>query len=124
MDRLTLHHLALALLLVSVTNAQADMRCDRRLVDVGSSAYEVLSQCGEPAFQQLIREPVAAVYNTHFDVTGLREKHTREINQWSVEPQYREIERWIYYPGSGRLIQEVDIYNGEVIRMRTAGRTP
>ena len=114
-------------LLLLAGSAQAAMRCDRSWVDVGAPVYEVLSKCGEPAFQQLVYEPVIGVSNAHIHSSqslGGAQSADVETDLWSTEPQYQVIERWIYDPGPGRLIQELDLYNGEVIRMRTGSRSP
>ncbi len=120
----------LGLLLVSLVlawPAQSAMRCDRSWIDVGASVYEVLSKCGDPSFQQVVNEPVIGVSNAHIQTTQFdNQQQTIEASSdlWLEEPRYRVIERWTYNPGSGRLLQELDFYSGEVIRMRTGSRAP
>lgn len=102
--------------------AQGAMRCDRKWVDVGATAYEVSSRCGEPAFQEIIKEPVIGIRNSRLQATNLNSQTDVTLDFEQISPEYREIERWTYDQGSGKLIREVDFYNGEVIQIRTRGR--
>jgi len=101
------------------------MRCNRRLVGTGTSQYEVLLHCGEPAYAQIVREPVLVQRitqaETHQARTGRR---LEQLNAVESETQYIDIERWTYHPASGRLIREVDFLDGRVKSINTAGRAP
>lgn len=115
-------------LLGIATTAQADtMRCGRFVVSEGMSAYEVASKCGDPAYQQVVREVVTVVVNkqSQVQVLGADEQPlTPGVSVTSQEqaPLFRDIDRWTYDFGRGTLLREVDFYNGAVIRIRTAGR--
>lgn len=114
------------LLAVAPTFALADsMRCNQRLVGKGTSQYEVLLHCGEPAFMQIVREPVLVqrVTQAQIDRPGSRVR-SEQLNALESETQYIEIERWTYHPSSGRLIREVDFLNGKIKRINTTGRAP
>lgn len=97
------------------------MRCNRRLVSEGTSQYEVLLHCGEPAFQQIVREPVLVQRATQARIGGAARY---EADVLESEIMYMEIERWTYHPPSGRLIQEVDFVDGRIHRIRSTGRAP
>lgn len=115
--------------LVAAT-AQADsMRCGRYVVSEGMSSYEVVSKCGSPVFQQVVRELVTVVVNKQaqaqvVDAEGTPLSSRLEISSQEQEPLYRDIDRWTYNFGNGTLLREVDFYNGAIIRIRTAGRAP
>ncbi len=100
----------------------AAMRCDRKWVDVGASTYEVTSRCGDPAFQETIKQPVIGISNSRLQATNANTQKGITLDFEEVAPEYREIERWTYDQGSGRFIREVDFYNGEVIEIRTKDR--
>lgn len=117
-------------LLWLAVSAQADtMRCGRYVVNEGMSPYEVVMKCGEPSYQQVVREVVSVVINRQSQVQAVN-RHDQpvsprlEVTTQEQAPMYRDIERWTYHFGSGRLLREVDFYNGVVIRIRTAGRAP
>lgn len=117
-------------LLWLAVSAQADsMRCGRYVISEGMSSYEVVSKCGDPVYQQVVRELVSVVINRRSQVHGVtRDERVLsphlEIDTQEQEPVYRDVDRWTYNFGSGQLLREVDFYNGAVIRIRTAGRAP
>lgn len=119
----------ISILLLTVIESSAaladSMRCNRRLVGTGTSQYEVLLHCGEPAYMQIVREPVLVQRitqaETHHARTGRPLAH---LNAVESETQYIDVERWTYHPASGRLIREVDFLDGRIKRINTAGRAP
>lgn len=119
---------ALVLTLLLPALAWADsMRCNRRLVGEGTSQYEVLLHCGEPAYRQIVREPVLVQRVTQAQVVSGEAKAREPILQMDAlesETQFIEIERWTYHPASGRLIREVDFLDGKIRRINTTGRAP
>lgn len=115
------------LVLAVATSAQAgSLRCDRSLVGEGTSQYEVLAKCGEPVYRQWIQEPVTRVLSTHAQVTTRTDSRTLEqdVAVQELAPLYRDVERWTYNLGHGKLLREVDFLNGKVIRIETGGRAP
>ena len=101
--------------------AQAAMRCDQTLIDKGASTYEVLRKCGEPVFQETIREPVTQVrygYSTGALSNDQNGRYYQEIET----PLIREIDRWTYDLGAGTLLRQVDFYRGKVIRIEATER--
>lgn len=124
--RLRISLLACLLVLSFAANA-GSMRCGRYIISEGASQYEVVTKCGEPAYQQWIEEPVTVVttgqaqIRTSTDGNPVRQE---DIAVQELAPLYRDIERWTYNQGSGKLLREVDFLNGEVIRIKTGGRAP
>lgn len=116
--------------MVLAASAQADsMRCGRFVVSEGMSPYEVSSKCGDPVFRDVIREVVTVVVNKQSQVQalGVDEQPLSPgvaVTTREQAPLYRDIDRWTYNFGTGTLLREVDFFNGEVIRIRTAGRAP
>lgn len=112
------------------TWAQADtMRCGRYVVSEGMSPYEVASKCGDPVYRDVVREVVTVVVNKQARVQTLGADDQPlspgvAVTSQEQAPLYRDIDRWTYHLGAGTLLREVDFYNGEVIRIRTAGRAP
>ena len=109
-----------AAVFLSPLPTQAAMRCSQSLIDRGASTYEVLRKCGEPVFQETIREPLPQVrlgYSTQAgdDSQG---RYFQEVET----PLYREIERWTYDLGTGTLLRQVDFYQGKVIRVEATER--
>ncbi len=105
------------------------LRCGRYVVSEGMSPYEVVQKCGEPNFQQVVREVVTVVVNRQSRVEAVEPGTQDALSRLNVTtqeqaPLYRDIDRWTYDFGSGRLLREVDFYNGALIRIRTAGRSP
>ena len=114
---------------MAAVSAHADsMRCGRYVVSEGMSPYEVASKCGDPVFQQVVREVVTVVVNkqAHVQALGIDNQPLSPgvaVTSQEQAPMYRDIDRWTYNLGGGSLLREVDFYNGAVIRIRTAGRT-
>ncbi|RLP55903.1 MAG: DUF2845 domain-containing protein [Ketobacter sp.] len=104
------------------SGAHAAMRCDRKLVDIGASAYEVTSRCGNPVYQEVIREEVIGVKNSRLQASSEVNPKGVTVDLQEIEPVYRDIERWTYDQGSGQFLREVDFYNGKVIEIRTKDR--
>ena len=105
------------------------MRCGRYVISEGMSPYEVVSKCGDPAYQQVVREVVSVVVNRRSQVHGVTPDERvlsphLQIDTQEQAPVYRDVDRWTYNLGSGQLLREVDFYNGAVIRIRTAGHAP
>ncbi|HVK99099.1 MAG TPA: DUF2845 domain-containing protein [Dongiaceae bacterium] len=106
------------------------MRCGNQIINEGTSQYEVRIKCGEPVYQQLIEEPItvvtttAASINSRYGYGRDQQQLQQDVLAQEVQPMYRNIERWTYNFGSGRLLREVDFYNGDVIRIETGGRAP
>lgn len=119
--------ISVLLLMASFAATAGSMRCDRSIISEGSSQYEVLAKCGEPAYQQWIEEPVTVVTTTQAQIrtsTDGNPVRQEDIAVQELAPLYRNIERWTYNQGSGKLLREVDFLNGEVIRIKTGGRAP
>lgn len=120
----------LAVVGLMAATAQADsMRCGHFVVSEGMSSYEVASKCGDPVYQQPVRELVTVVVNKLARVQAITPDaqpvgQALEVNSQEQQPVYRDIDRWTYNFGTGTLLREVDFYNGAVIRIRTAGRAP
>lgn len=114
---------------MAAVSAHADsMRCGRYVVSEGMSPYEVANKCGDPVFQQVVREVVTVVVNkqAHVQALGVDNQPLSPgvaVTSQELAPMYRDIDRWTYNLGGGSLLREVDFYNGVVIRIRTAGRT-
>ena len=90
--------LALSSLLVALAApAQAGLRCDRDLVQVGESVARLVLVCGEPMLRQTI-----AVENT---------STTEGI-----------VEQWTYNFGPGTLLQIVTIEAGKVSKIEDGER--
>lgn len=118
-----------AVTLFNVPTARADetMRCDHYVIGQGMSSYEVMSKCGQPAFQQTIHELVTVIVNkqSRVQVAGTEKipgAQALDVSSQEQQPIYRDVDRWTYDFGDGSLLREVDFYNGEVIRIQTAGR--
>ena len=110
-----------SVLLVCQQPAQAAMRCNQALIDKGASTYEVLRKCGEPVFQEVIREPVTQIRYGYS--TGAVSKHQDGRYYQEIEtPPMREIDRWTYDLGAGTLLRQVDFYRGKVIRIEATER--
>ena len=122
-SKLVVLHAVFILTISTITlDSHAAMQCDHKWIDVGASAYEVTSRCGEPVFQEVIREQVLGVSSSRLQVTNADTRSGVTLDFEEVAPEYREIERWTYDRGRGKFIREVDFYNGEVIRIRTKDR--
>ncbi len=103
------------------------MRCNHRLVGKGTSQYEVLLHCGEPAFSQIVREPVLTQRALQAEFYPSRREQPEPsgyLYGLESEQEYIEIERWTFHPSSGRLIREVDFLDGKILRINTTGRAP
>lgn len=106
------------------------MRCDRYIINEGASQYEVHSKCGEPVYQQWIEEPITVITTSQASLNsrvygrGGRHYRREDVLLQEAQPLYRTIERWTYNFGSGRLLREVDFFNGDVIRIETGSRAP
>lgn len=115
---------------MTASSAHADtMRCGRFVVSTGMSPYEVVSKCGDPVYQQVVRELVTVIVNRQSHITASGAHITRQtagvdVTTLEQAPIYRDIDRWTYNFGSHSLLREVDFYNGEVIAIRSAGRAP
>ena len=117
--------IGLALLPVLVQNADAgSLRCNHRLISEGMSQSEVMLHCGEPMEILVIQEPVATQAFSQTEFYPAPGQGSGIINTVVTEPLYRDIERWTYFPGSGKLIREVDFLAGKVLRISTLGRAP
>ncbi|MBI2381726.1 MAG: DUF2845 domain-containing protein [Gammaproteobacteria bacterium] len=114
-----------ALFLLLSTAAQAgDLRCGTHLITEGASQYELLQKCGEPVYKQWIREPVLALRNRRLVIQDSgRPGGERVIDAQEQEPEYREIERWTYDPGSGSFLRFVDFDQGRIIRITLGPRS-
>lgn len=115
-------------LLIAHPAIAGSMRCGRHIINEGASQYEVHAKCGDPVYQQLIEEPVTVIstsqasINSRLGATG--QNLQQDILLQEEQPMYRTIERWTYNFGSGRLLREVDFFNGDVIRIETGSRAP
>lgn len=122
-----LKSVVIALFALPAVGMADSMRCNHRLVGKGTSQYEVLLHCGEPAFSQIVREPVLAQRAFQAEVYPARNDQWEPslyMNALESEQEYIEIERWTFHPASGKLIREVDFLDGKVHRISTAGRAP
>ena len=117
-------------ILIAHPAVAGSMRCGRHIINEGASQYEVHSKCGDPVYQQLIDEPVIVIaatqasINSRFGAGGNGQNLQQDILVQEEQPVYRTIERWTYNFGSGRLLREVDFFNGDVIRIETGSRAP
>ena len=78
--------LAFLLMYAGAVDAQGSLRCKGRIVDVGTSAAEVLALCGEPMGRIMSEVPVRA---------GVRSGFTRFTG-------FSTVEQWIYDRGWGK----------------------
>lgn len=68
------------ILFVLTESAQADsMRCGSRIVTTGDSKAEVLMECGEPSFREVVGEKT--VYRRFFYLFG--ESYTVLVEKWT-----------------------------------------
>ncbi|MFZ5602096.1 MAG: DUF2845 domain-containing protein [Pseudomonadota bacterium] len=115
-------------LLIAHPAIAGSMRCGRHIINEGASQYEVHAKCGDPVYQQLIEEPVTVISTSQASINSRLGANGQNLQQdillQEEQPMYRTIERWTYNFGSGRLLREVDFFNGDVIRIETGSRAP
>lgn len=115
-------------LLIAHPAIAGSMRCGRHIINEGASQYEVHAKCGDPVYQQLIEEPVTVISTSQASINSRLGANGQSLQQdillQEEQPMYRTIERWTYNFGSGRLLREVDFFNGDVIRIETGSRAP
>ncbi|HEX4940705.1 MAG TPA: DUF2845 domain-containing protein [Candidatus Kapabacteria bacterium] len=115
-------------LLIAHPAIAGSMRCGRHIINEGASQYEVHAKCGDPVYQQLIEEPVTVISTSQASIYSRLGANGQNLQQdillQEEQPMYRTIERWTYNFGSGRLLREVDFFNGDVIRIETGSRAP
>ena len=97
---------------VAVFPARADdsLRCEGRLVTVGSSALELVEKCGEPS----MREERLVEHATAVPLDG-SSGGVREVRVTSV------VERWTYNFGPDRFIEVVTLEGGRVRNVKSGG---
>ena len=102
-DILIIRTTVLALLLVYAGSADAygSLRCKGRIVDVGDSAAEVLSLCGEPSKRTSTTLPVRSAVRSGF---------TRFVG-------YSKAEQWTYDRGYGKFPAVLHFDNGVLRRI-------
>lgn len=102
----------------------ASLRCDNRLVTEGMSQYEVQLHCGDPQYAETVKEAVEVQFINQTEFATTSGAESGQINSVTTAPHYREIERWTYHRPGGKLIRQVDFYEGKVLRITTTGRAP
>lgn len=120
--------IASSTVLIAHPAVAGSMRCGKHIINEGTSQYEVHTKCGDPVYQQLIEEPVIVISTSQASINSRLGANGRNLQQdilvQEEQPMYRTIERWTYNFGSGRLLREVDFFNGDVIRIETGSRAP
>lgn len=86
--------LAIALLALITTNAQASLRCENGIADRGDRTSEVLAKCGAPASQ--------AVTGYILDKDG-NEKFQKE--------------EWVYRPNNGNMLYFLEFEGERLVRI-------
>ena len=81
--------------------AQDTFRCGNALIDVGISAEDLVTECGQPDAKELIEEPVRA----------------RNAGGGSRVIGTTQIERWTYSRGAGQFSVLLHIEAGELKRI-------
>lgn len=84
-------------LLVFSSQAYA-LRCGTKIVSVGDSKHKVLNLCGEPSYVETYERPYSFYSNHH-----------------------QNVEVWTYNYGRSRFMQEMQLENGVLRRIKTLG---
>ncbi len=74
------------------------LRCGTKVISEGDSKHRVLQYCGEPSYVDS--------YQRHYSF---------------YPSNYQNVEVWTYNYGRSRLMQELQIENGTVRRIKTLG---
>jgi hypothetical protein len=105
--------LLVGLLSVGPVSADRSVRCEGRIVSIGTFKEEVRNKCGEPDHLEEWEEGQNTVISQYYDYEKERYILPR------VVPGPIRMERWTYNFGSNRLIHYLYFKNGELYRIET-----
>ena len=98
---ITIITIAALLLFCADADAYGSLRCKGRLINVGDSAAEVLSLCGEPSNRLVTQVPV----------------RQGSVFGFSRFAGFASTEQWVYDRGWGRFPAVLHIDDGEIRRI-------
>lgn len=102
--------IGLVLFILSFNLCAAALRCQHRLVDLGSTTAEVAARCGQPD---------SVTNRTKIIGSTLRHpRRTLDIQQY----EEIQVEEWIYNFGRARLQQYLRFENGILVDIKDLGR--
>lgn len=107
-----------ALIFIWNAGARADrsIRCDGRIVSIGSYKEQVLKLCGRPDHVEQWEVGRNSAIAEYYDYADERYRLPKLL----IGPLH--MERWTYDVGSNRLIRYLLFRNGELIKIETGGR--
>ncbi|GBC61902.1 DUF2845 domain-containing protein [Desulfonema ishimotonii] len=98
------------------------LRCNGRVIDIGSNKVKVLDHCGEPTWVEE-RQEERILYNCR------RSRRYRQYYDERAESEYHgypedcvihvTIEEWFYNFGSGRFTRTLIFENGKLVDIQT-----
>ena len=89
------------------------MRCGRKLVQVGDEAFQLIEQCGQPDFRQVVQ------INRFSDVARGGDPRFERAFEASA---YVVTEEWVYKQGPGRLVKILTVTGGRLTDIRLSER--
>ncbi|MBI5062094.1 MAG: DUF2845 domain-containing protein [Desulfatitalea sp.] len=114
--RILLPTLLGGLLAVCQASADRSVRCEGRIVSIGTFKEEVREKCGTPDHLEEWEEGQSTVISEYYDYEKERYILPRFI------PGPIRMERWTYNFGSTRLIHYLYFKNGQLYRIETGDK--